>query len=454
MGDPINNTKNPKQVLIVDHERLGNLISKMLTQEEFMTEMANDGLKALGKLRTLNPDVIVAELSVSGGGIKLAELIGLSPKYQHIPVILMAANPTPDMIIRARNAGCSSFMAKPFRPSELKRRIDLAVSAPPVPPPKPADPVAEFVSQSTVLSEDAKPDAPPQEEPSKDNEKAEGILNRVKSIEGLPSFPATHAEILKMAKSEDASSDDIAEKLQLDPGFLATIFKLVNSSYYGFNKQVKDLSLAVTLLGLEEIANLVLAAQVFEKLGNYKDGAGLDLKAFWRHSVGTAFVARAVAKKLNAEVESAFLAGMLHDLGKIILDRYFSDYYKAVFEVLNEEDIAIAQAEQEILGITHAAIGGQLAEEWKFPKNYLNAITYHHMPRTAPRYQRLVCLVHLSDIICRQLNYGSGGDKQIPTPDETALERFSLGDRGMKILVETAQTELDNAESFLGALGN
>ncbi len=101
---------------------------------------------------------------------------------------------------------------------------------------------------------------------------------------------------------------------------LATIFKLVNSSSYAFRKKIDSLKLAVTLLGLEEIANLVMAAQVFEKQGDYEDGSGLDANEFWRHSVGVAFAARAIFKKLQAEAESAFLAGMLHDVGKIALD--------------------------------------------------------------------------------------------------------------------------------------
>ena len=95
-----------------------------------------------------------------------------------------------------------------------------------------------------------------------------------------------------------------------------------------------------------------------------------------------------------------------------------------------------------------------MAEEWKFPKNYLNAIAYHHDVRSAPRYQRLVCIIHLADIICRQLKYGNGGDNQDPEPEDAALDRFSLGGRGMNILVEVAQEELDGAESFLSALSS
>ena len=452
MGDNLELEKTGmKNILVVDQERLGGLIVKMLQTQQLGSELVTDGLKAITRLRTFLPDLIVADINIPGGGLRLAELVGMNPRLQHVPIILMSANPTPDIVIRARNAGCSSYLAKPFRPSDLTSRITSVLSKPlPVAPPPPApssdsstDP--DGPKKDQVESEDA-------ESENEENSKGSDIISRVKTIEGLPSFPSTHAEILKLAKSEDASSGDIADKLQLDPGLLATMFKLVNSSAYGFNKQVKDLSLAVTLLGLEEIANLVLAAQIFDKLGNYDGGAGLDLKEFWRHSVGTAFVARAVARKLNTEVESAFLAGMMHDLGKIILDRYFGDFYKAVFEVLAVEPIPIIQAEREILGVTHAAVGGQLAEEWKFPKNYLNAIAYHHDVRTAPRYQRLVCLIHIADVLCRQLEYGSGGDSQKPDADSSALDRFSLGGRGLGILEEVAKEELEGAASFLAAL--
>ncbi len=448
MGDNLEKAEKQKNILVVDQERLGSLILKMLHKDQLGSELATDGLKAITKLRTFAPDLIVADVNIPGGGIRLAELVAMNPRLQNVPVILMSANPTPDIVIRARNAGASSYLAKPFRPSELTNRITMALSQPPPAPPK----AVESAKSDPEAPNDIKGTEDKPEGEDEDSEQGSDIISRVKSIEGLPSFPSTHAEILKLAKSDDASSDDIADKLQLDPGLLATMFKLVNSSAYGFNKQVKDLSLAVTLLGLEEIANLVLAAQVFDKLGNYDDGAGLDLKEFWRHSVGTAFVARAVARKLNTEVESAFLAGMMHDLGKIILDRYFGDYYKAVFDVIGGEDITILQAEKEILGVTHAAVGGQLAEEWKFPKNYLNAIAYHHDVRTAPRYQRLVCIIHLADVICRRLEYGNGGDNQKPDPDDSALDRFSLGERGFKILVEVAEEELEGAASFLAAL--
>ena len=443
-------SETEKQVLIVDRDRVADLISKMLVGK-YSTEVAADGLRAVNMLRELLPDVMVVDVDIPGNGIKLTELVGISPKYSSVPIILMSANPTLDMVARAQNAGASAYMSKPFGPSELQDRVGSVLSLPSASPSSEASVRTEIASQASQNSSELE-EKTDQEEAS--DETSATIRKRVQKIEGLPSFPATHAEILKLAESEESSSGDIADKMRLDPSLLATVFKLVNSSHYGFSKAVDSLKLAVTLLGLEEIANLVMAAQVFEKMGNYEDGAGLDLLAFWKHSVGTAFVARAIAKKLHTETESAFLAGMLHDLGKVVLDRYFADYYASVFGLIKSEGILIVRAEQEILGLSHTDIGGQLATEWKFADNYLNSILYHHHPQNARRYHRLVCLVHLADVLCRQLGYGSGGDDLVPEIDESVLEHFSLGEKGMKILTEVAQADLDHADSFLSALGS
>ena len=424
-------------VLIVDGEKLSGLIAKMIGSD-YSTDVAHDGLGAVQKLRELIPGAIIVEVDIPGNGIKLTELVGVNPKYSKIPIILTAANPSPDMIIRAKNAGADSFLAKPFKPSDLKDRLTALAAA--------RAPATEGEGEE---GEDHKPG---------DDEDETGlsvdIANRVKSIEGLPSFPATHAEILKLANSDDTSSEDVADKLQLDSGLLATVFKIVNSAGYGFRKKVDSLQLAVTLLGLEELANIVMAAQVYDKLGDYDDGAGLDLKAFWRHSVGVGFASRAISKKVQQEAESAFLAGMLHDVGKIVLDRYFGDYYKGVMEIVEDGTTSIYTAEQEIMGITHAQIGGVLAGEWKFANNYVNTIIYHHKPKDAARYKRLVSLVHIADVITRQLEFGSGGDSTVPEVDPEALEQFSMQERGLQLLVEAVQEELEGADSFLAALSS
>ena len=433
-----------KQVLVVDRQRFSDLISQMLSPK-YETTAVVDGLSAVRYLQDSFADLIVVEISIPGNGIRLAELVGLSPKFNHIPVILTSANPSADIVIKARDAGVSSYLVKPFRPSELVNRIQEALSGPVAPETedKPSGQPGE------AGSDDASEDAQEEGDPARQT-----IRERVKKIEGLPSFPTTHAEIMKLAKSEDATSEALAEQIKMDPSLLATVLKLVNSAYYGLRKKVSSLKVGVSLLGFEEIANLVMSAQVFQKLGGAKKKKeGLDLMAFWRHSVGTGFVARTVAKKLQTESESAFLAGMLHDVGKLVLDSFFSEYYIEVVEKAKTDETLIIKAEEEILGVTHAEVGGQLATEWKFGEDLQNSIKSHHNPQYVRRYQRLVGVIHLADIICRTLEFGNGGDNLIPAIDQSVMDRFAMTEKGIQILAEAAKNDLEDAESFLLALG-
>lgn len=429
--------------MVVDRERFSDLICKMLSGK-YQTTVATDGLQAVRALKESPPDVMVVEMSIPGNGLRLAELVGISPKYNHIPIVLTSANPSLDIVLRAKEAGVSSYLAKPFRPSELASRIEQALAEPLVPP----EPAAEASSAEKGGGAADAAGAPAAVEGTR-----RSVRERVKKIDGLPVFPATHAEIMKLAKSENATSEALAEQIKLDPSLLATILKLVNSAYYGLRKKVDSLKVAVSLLGFEEIANLVMSAQVFQGLGGYKNKLGLDLKGFWRHSVGTGFVARSVAKKLQTESETAFLAGMLHDIGKVVLDRFFPDYYIQVMNLVKGGEMSIGHAEEEVLGLTHAEVGGQLASEWKFSENLQNVIMYHHAPENARRYQRLVGLVHLSDVICRTLQFGSGGDMLVPQIDPAVMDRFALTEKGLQMFAETAKEDLESAESFLLALG-
>ncbi len=424
-----------RKVLVVDRERFSDLICKMLS-DRYQTTSAADGLGAILRLRESLADAMVVEVSIPGNGIRLSELMGLSPQFSHIPTILTSANSSVDMVLRAREAGASSYLVKPFRPSDLIKRIEEALTE---------FSVIGAISQEMTGGMSGGTSAT--------GETRRSIQERVKKISGLPVFPATHAEILKLAKSENANSEALAEQIKMDPSLLATVLKLTNSAYYGLRKKVVSLKVAVSLLGFEEIANLVMSAQVFQNLSGYKSKQGLDLKAFWRHSVGTGVIARSLARKMHAEKESPFLAGILHNIGKIVLDRFFTDYYAQVVALVQRGDVSISQAEGEVLGLTHAEVGGQLAQEWRFSEDLLNCILYHHALENVRRYQRLVDLVHLADVICRMLEFGSGGDALIPQVDPEVMDRFALTESGLQMLAEAAKEDLANAESFLMALG-
>ena len=405
--------------------------------------MATDTVGAVSKLKKQAPDVLLVDVDVPGDGIKFAELVRRSPKFWSVPVILMSCKPSPDSLSRARRAGATAYVAKPFRPRDLQARIESALLS-----------KRARISSLFGLEREGSTETCCETKLGGGEESSEvSMADSVRAIESLPPFPTTYAKVMRMARDGASSSKDIAEKIQLDPSLLATVFKLANSSYFGFRNRVDSLDLAVTLLGVEGIANLVLSAQTFDALGNTDGQGGLDLQSFWRHAVGTAFVARTLAARLNVAEESAFLSGMLHDLGKVVLDRFFADRYKPVLEHARTHEMSLIRAEETLLELTHAQIGGQLAVEWKLAEKFQDCMLYHHVPQTNCRYHRLVCLVHLADVLCRNLGYGSSGDVSVPEIDPSVQERFSLGSERLKAYAEDAQRSIEGADSFLVALG-
>ncbi|MDP6039240.1 MAG: HDOD domain-containing protein, partial [Candidatus Latescibacteria bacterium] len=289
-----------KRLLVVDKPRFSRLIHRMLAGR-YDVICVDDAPSALQAMRYNRPDAVVADFSVRGGGLRLIELMEMNERFAHTPFILMCMKPTSDLVERAKQSGVDSFLVKPFPPSGLIDLLGLVQSKP--------------TRRAPI----------PESEEEEERGLAEKIEEKMQSIDGLPPFPATHAKIMELANSD--ASDAVANQIQMDPSFLASVLKLSNSAHYGFTRQVDSLKLAVTLLGFEEISNLVMSLQVFQEMGDYERESAFDQAAFWKHSVGTAFIARAIAQQLSTEVEVAFMGGLLHDIGKVVLDRFFTEFY-------------------------------------------------------------------------------------------------------------------------------
>ena len=419
-----------KRLLVVDKPRFSRLIHRMLS-DRFEVVCVEDGLEAVRKIRYRRPDVILAEMSVRGGGLRLAELMDMSVRFAHTPFLLTCIKPTSDLVEKVKRQGIDGLIVKPFPPSSLIEQIGQVL--------QPEEPQADA---------------------SLNNDDEVGIADKIKekmrAIEGLPPFPATHAKVMELANSDASNSEEIAEQIQRDPNFLATVLKLANSSFYGFSRKVDSLKLAVSLLGLKEIVNLAVSLQVFQQLSDGAPQSKFDTMAFWKHSVGTAFIARVIAQKLQTEVETAFLAGLLHDIGKVILDRFFTEFYGEVLERVQAEKTPFLQAELETLNITHAHVGGYLAVNWNFADTLIEAVVCHHDPAQAKRYTKLASVIHVANAICNHLEYGSSGDVLKQEADDPrlgkALWKLGIGPHSFDMMVELGQGQLSDADAFLGML--
>jgi len=206
------------------------------------------------------------------------------------------------------------------------------------------------------------------------------VKHVIARVDSLPSLPSLYKEIMSKLAEEDVSVKDVAAIIQKDVGMTTQILKLINSSFFGFFKEISGPVQAVTLLGIDTIKTLVLSIEIFSEL-QVDEVSNFSFESLWSHSVLTAACAKTIAKKITDDtsfIDDAFMAGFLHDIGVLILASKLPQQYN---EVLNKEDsgeLSSWTAEQEILGTSHAEIGAYLLGLWGFAENIIEAVLYHH----------------------------------------------------------------------------
>jgi len=232
------------------------------------------------------------------------------------------------------------------------------------------------------------------------------IRREVEGIGALPTLPEIPMRILRLISNEEASMDDISRIVERDPSLTANILKVANSPYYGMRQKVASLKLALAMLGLNEIINIVTSISIVRLFPARKRAGSFDRTRFWQHSFGCATAARMLAGDLKFETEGVdFVAGLLHDVGKLIMDQYFHPKLREIRKVKQKKDITLIEAEQQALGVDHATLGSWLAQRWDLPAPLVESITYHHRPldvlALAPpsREPALAAIVHLADIL-------------------------------------------------------
>jgi HD-like signal output (HDOD) protein len=236
------------------------------------------------------------------------------------------------------------------------------------------------------------------------------IKERIEKIGKLPTFPTVALEIQRMTKDPDASMGKISTMIENDPSLTITLLKIANSPFYGFLQTVRTAQHALSVMGLKAVENLVTSICVFKTFDTIGNKQDFDKQAFYEHSTGCGAVARMIATRLGfIDNGDHFIAGLTHDLGKIILDFYFHDDFIKALEFAKTENIPLNKAEKEIIGADHAAIGSWLAKKWKLPDSLVESIAYHHEPSSATLDKPLTAIIHLANILCKVKNIGFGG---------------------------------------------
>ena len=274
---------------------------------------------------------------------------------------------------------------------------------------------------------------------------ATDLRNRIEKLGDLPTLPHVVQRLASMIGRPTASTEEIGAIIEKDQVLSAKVLRLANSPFYGFPSRIGSVAHAVIVLGFNVVKGLTLCASA---LSIMKD-AGMD--QLWRHSLGAAITANILATRLGMKnPEELFVAGLLHDIGKVVLYVKWPDVGSSIKDATQAGgDRSLFEVEQELLGLSHADIGGCLANAWNLPVTLREPILYHHAPALAKEAALQTAIVHVADILVKGLACGNPGDDQIPPLSKQAWDMVGLDEQSLADCIAKASTEFATIDDYL-----
>jgi putative nucleotidyltransferase with HDIG domain len=262
------------------------------------------------------------------------------------------------------------------------------------------------------------------------------LKEKIQNIIHLPALPAVAMEVVSIIENPKTDVHTLSNLISKDQVLASKILKIANSPFYGYSKTISTLDFAIVILGFDTLKDAVLSVALISHL-NKNVSKDFDMNAFWNHSIATSIVARELARSLNykAHMTEAFVGGLIHDIGLLVLNQYFRKEFEEVIAITRSENVTILEAERKILGSTHDEVGSWLAQRWNFPKGLIEIIKYHHNPDFAVLNKQLSVIVHFADVLAHRITscefpleqgikIRSGLVEMFKQPDEEFLNVF------------------------------
>lgn len=276
------------------------------------------------------------------------------------------------------------------------------------------------------------------------------IQEAVRRIQELPTLPSVLGQVMATMAQPDASALDLSRHIAADQSLSAVVLKIVNSAYYGFFRRVKSVTQAIVILGFVEVRSLVLTATAFR---SFPGGAAKDLRAqLWRHALATAIAAERCAIATDVARDEAFVCGLLHDIGKVVLDSLYAEEFQKAAGLALSEGKFIRETEREVFGMDHAEVGGLLSEHWDLPSSIVDAIRGHHTPPEPGRPPSPGDITALANFIVHESGIGFSGNGCEPIVPEMSLAHLNVSEKEWRALADELQRSRDRIDNILGAL--
>ncbi|MBU5427781.1 HDOD domain-containing protein [Tissierella pigra] len=275
----------------------------------------------------------------------------------------------------------------------------------------------------------------------------EYIVNKVDDMKALPEIIN---KVIELTDDPDSNVHDMEKVILQDQVLTTKILRLANSAYYGYARKISTVSQATVLLGFQAIKGIALASTVRTYLMDELKGYSLDKNELWSQSQTCAIISRFIAKSIKySNPEEAYIAGLLRDIGKTILNQHMEKEYMEVLSKIEEGNMSFLNAEKEVLGFGHTEIGEKIAEKWDFPKDLVEAIGYHHTPELANINPLLVSIVHIADAITMMMGIGLGLDGLSYNLSSIAIDNLNLDETQFQTIISQVTDLVKDEESFL-----
>ncbi|MDR1932349.1 MAG: HDOD domain-containing protein [Spirochaetales bacterium] len=283
---------------------------------------------------------------------------------------------------------------------------------------------------------------------------AEENLAKVSAyISRIPALPVTVSKILEIANNPATSPVDLNKVISLDPVLMARVLKLINSAYYGVTNQVTSLVRAIIMLGINTVKNLALSTAVLGNLSKTENFQALNMNGFWRHSLSVGVLSKLIARtrKIDPKIlEEYFIAGLLHDIGKIPLNNTLTQEFIQAMSQADRDHIPLYRAEEEYVGFDHCRAGFIIGSAWKFGAEILDVIKCHHTPETcAEENASLVYTVAAANFYVNSSGIGFSGSRYPEKVPAKALDYLGISWDSLDTMHADLMQEIEKAKIFL-----
>ena len=266
--------------------------------------------------------------------------------------------------------------------------------------------------------------------------KRKKIEKLIEEMEDLPTLPSVAISIMNTLLDDDSSAQDVAEIVEADHSLTTKVLMIANSAFFGIPREVSTVRQAIVSLGFNRLKSVVLSLTVMDTVDAMAEGSGLNPQTFWEHSLMCAICAEDLAAKLNAEfAEEIFVAGLLHDIGKLVLSRHAPEAFGQVTETIEKRGVGSVEAERSVLDMDHTQVGEYLMDQWQFPSRLRESVGMHHDPPVKKIDRdvtgRMAAVICLADILAKSRVTGGSRGKEREQAEEL---RENLGISGVDLL--------------------